>query len=200
MEPAYVTEPATGTFAASFRVKFAAVTVDGSSGSLNVAVTADVGATPPAPFAGEVERTAGGVVSAAAPVVNDQVKPVCSALPARSVIPLPTLAVYVVPPRSAAEGRNVAVDPLTETVPGTEAPPFFNVKVAVVTEAERTGSLKVAVTGTFTVTFEEPSAGEVESTVGGVVSAAAAVVKVQLVPEASALPARSLMPVVTLAV
>ena len=72
------------------------------------------------------------------------------------------------------------MDPLTETAPGTEVAPFFSVKVVGVTEAGLTGSLKVAVTIVFTVMFVDPSAGVTELTAGGVVSAAAAVVNVQL--------------------
>src|SRR2546425_3622757 len=55
-------------------------------------------------------------------------------------------------------------------------------------------SLNVAVTFVPTATPVAPLAGAVPVTVGGVVSAAAAVVKVQVLSRTSALPARSFTP------
>ncbi|GAB4241597.1 MAG: hypothetical protein OHK0028_20150 [Deltaproteobacteria bacterium] len=75
--------------------------------------------------------------------------------------------------RSAEDGRNVAVDPFTETVPATEVPPFFSVRVAVVTEEARIASLNVTVTEAPVATDVAPLTGEVEPICGGVVSEAA---------------------------
>jgi hypothetical protein len=61
-------------------------------------------------------------------------------------------------------------------------------------------SLNVILTEVFVATPVAPSAGEVEVTVGDVVSGATPVVKVQEKSPDMAFPARSLTPVVTLAV
>lgn len=74
-----------------------------------------------------------------------------------------------------AEGLNVAVFPLRLTVPVT--PP--TVKLAAVTVAGATASLNVTLIEPFTATPVWLFAGFVEVTVGGVLSAAAAVVKDQ---------------------
>ncbi len=67
-----------------------------SIASLKVAVTVVPVLTPVAPLAGDVEVTVGGVVSAAAVVVKDQVTLLASALPATSLTPLaPPLTVAV---------------------------------------------------------------------------------------------------------
>ena len=62
------------------------------------------------------------------------------------------------------------------------------------------GSLNVAVSAEDVETFVALLVGLVALTVGGVVSGAVPVVKVQLKGAARALPARSLMPVVSVAV
>jgi hypothetical protein len=93
-----------------------------------------------------------------------------------SVTAVVIVAVYVVPYASGEDGENVAVLPLTLTVPDT--PP--TVKLVVVTDAGATASLKVALTALFTATPVWLPGGFVEVTVGGVVSAAAAVVKDQV--------------------
>jgi len=62
------------------------------TGSLNVAVTFALAATPVAFTAGERPLTVGGVVSPAAAVVNDQDAGAVIWLPARSLAPL-TVAV-----------------------------------------------------------------------------------------------------------
>ena len=56
------------------------VTVDGSNASLNVAVTGTFVAAPDAPAPGEVDVTAGGVVSPGALVVKSHVDPVVAGL------------------------------------------------------------------------------------------------------------------------
>src|ERR1043166_2898635 len=77
-------------------LKLAVLIVNGSIASLKVALMVWLIATAEAPLAGTVELTAGGVVSRVAPVVKLQLKSVASALPARSLAPVVTLAVYVV--------------------------------------------------------------------------------------------------------
>jgi len=73
------------------------------------------------------------------------------------------------------------------------------VKLAAVTVAGSTASLKVAVMFVLTGTLVAVSAGSVEVTVGAVLSAAP-VVKFHVALAASALPAKSLIPVVSVAV
>src|SRR5512146_2445034 len=158
-------------------VNDAAVTLAGATASLNVAVIAEPTATSVALFAGLVEFTAGGVVSAAAVVVKVQVRLAARWFPATSVTAVVIVAVYVVPFARGADGVKVAVAPLTETVPVT---PPLTVNDAAVTLAGATASLNVAVIAEPTATPVALFAGLVELTVGGVVSAAAAVVKVQL--------------------
>lgn len=104
------------------------------------------------------------------------------------------------PESSEADGLKVAVAPLKETVPGTVELPFFSVNVAVFTDNESIASLKLAVTEAFSTTPVAPAAGETEPTVGGVLSTAAAVVKVHEEFDAMVFPARSLTPVVIVAV
>jgi hypothetical protein len=159
------------------RVNEDAVTLAGATASLNVAVTAEPTATPVALFAGLTELTVGGVVSAAAVVVNVQVRSDARWLPATSVTAAVIVAVYVAPLARGADGVNVAVEPLTEIVPVT---PPLRVNDDAVTLAGATASLNVAVTAEPTATPVALCAGLTELTVGGVVSAAAAVVKLQL--------------------
>jgi hypothetical protein len=92
------------------------------------------------------------------------------------------VAVYWVVPLSAADGVNVAVLPLTLTVPLTAVPPevVASVKLAVVSVEFVIGSENVADTGALSATPVAALAGEVADTVGGVVSGAAAVVKFQV--------------------
>jgi len=83
--------------------------------------------------------------------------------------------------------------------PGPE--PFdVKVKVVLVIVAGSIASLKVAVMFVLTGTPVLVSTGTVESTVGGVVSVVVPVVKVHVKAPANALPARSLNPVVSVAV
>jgi hypothetical protein len=146
---------------------------------LNVAAGEAFTATPVAPSRGDTELTAGGVVSAAAAVVKDQVWSAARALPAASWTPVVIVAVYVALLASAADGRKVAVVPESVTVPATPAVPRFRRKVAVVTVEALNVSLNVAETVEETGTAVAPFTGEVDATVGGVVSGAALVVNVQ---------------------
>ena len=103
-----------------------------------------------------------------------------SALPAESFAEVMIVAVYCVLPARVAEGENVAVLPLTFTVPMTVEPAAVvaSVKLAVVSVALVIGSEKVADIRVFDATPVAPFAGEVTDTEGGVVSGAAAVVKI----------------------
>src|SRR5204863_6940685 len=91
--------------------KLAVLIVKGSIASLKVALMARLVATPVAALAGTVELTVGAVVSGVAPVVKLQLKPVVSALPARSLAPVVTVAVYAVRGARALAGVKVAVTP-----------------------------------------------------------------------------------------
>ena len=85
-------------------------------------------------------------------------------------------------------------------MPETAVVPCFKVKVTVVIVKGSIASLKVAVTALLMVTPVAALAGTVELTVGAVVSGVAPVVKVHTLLTASALPAKSLDPVVIVAV
>jgi len=91
------------------------------------------------------------------------------------------------------DGLKVAVLPLTLNVPVTVAPStaLARVKLVVFSVELVIGSEKVAETDELSATAVAPLAGEVEDTVGGVVSGAAPVVKVQVKLLASGLPAMS---------
>jgi hypothetical protein len=143
--------------------------------SLNVAETAVLSATPVALLSGLREVTVGGVVSAPAPVVKVHTRLAASAFPATSVMAVVSVAVYVVPLARGADGVNVAIVPagFRDTVPVT---PPLKVNEAVVTVAEAIGSLNVAETAVLSATPVALSAGLVELTVGGVVSAPAVTV------------------------
>ena len=67
--------------------------VSGSIASLKVAAMFLLRATAVAALAGSVELTVGAVVSGVTPVVKLQLKPVASALPARSLTPVVMVAV-----------------------------------------------------------------------------------------------------------
>ena len=89
---------------------------------------------------------------------------------------------YGILPARLAVGVNVAVLPLTFTVPMTVAPPpvGLRLKLAVVSVEFVIDSEKVADTEELSVTPVAPLAGEVADTDGGVVSGAAAVVNCQV--------------------
>src|SRR6266571_899578 len=76
----------------------------------------------------------------------------------------------------------------------------ITLKLAVLMVKGSIASLKVALMAWLIATAVAPLAGTVTLTVGGVVSGVAAVVKLQPKSAASALPARSLAPVVIVAV
>ena len=139
----------------------------------------------------------GGVV-----VVKLQVKLDASALPAASLASVRIIAVYCVLPTRFAEGVNVAVLPLTFTVPLTATSPevVASLKVAVVNVELVIASEKVVDTEEFSATPVAVLVGEVADTVGGVVSGAAAVANCQLKSAASALPAASFASLVMVAV
>jgi hypothetical protein len=103
-------------------------------------------------------------------------------LPDASVTLAAMLAMYRVLAARAAEGVNAAVLPLTCTVPVTAAPPVARTRVkleGVSVELVIT-SEKVADTEEFVATPFDASAGEVDDTIGGVVSGEVPVVKFQV--------------------
>jgi hypothetical protein len=150
------------------RVKLAVFSVEFVIASEKFADTEEFSATPVAAFAGNVADTIGGVVSGAAAVVNCQLKLAASALPAASFAAAVMVAVYCVLPARGADGVNVAVLPLTFTVPVTAAPPIVvaSVKLAVVSVASVIGSENVADTEEFVATPVAAFAGNVADTVG----------------------------------
>ena len=91
--PLVVILPVTGLFALSLSVTVSAVTVAGSTGSLKVAVRAEDIDTFAAPLVGLVALTVGGIRSGAALVVKVQIRGLAMALPAKSLMPLVSLAV-----------------------------------------------------------------------------------------------------------
>ena len=103
-----------------------------------------------------------------------------------------------------AEGLNVAVFVLllTFTVPAMAAPfvVFTSVKLAVLSEEFFIASEKVADTDAFSTTPVAPLVGDMATTVGGVVSGTAAVVKLHGKLATIALPAASFAAVVMVAV
>ena len=102
----------------------------------------------------------------------------------------------------AADGVNVAVLPLTFTMPATAAPPvvFASVKLVVVSVEFVIASENVADIEEFVAMPLAAFAGDMADTIGDVVSGAAAVVKLQLKLAARGLPAASCAAVVTVAV
>jgi hypothetical protein len=100
------------------------------------------------------------------------------------------------------DGLNVAVLPLTLNVPVTVAPSvdLATLKLVVLSVELVIGSEKVAETDELSATAVATFAGEVEDTVGDVVSGAAPVVKLQEKLPASGLPATSSAAVVNVAV
>ena len=138
----------------------------------------------------------------AAVVVKLQVKLTASALPAASLAAVVIVAVYCVLATRELDGVNVAVLPLTFTVPVTCVPPevVASLKLVVVSVELVIASEKVADTGEFSAMPAAALAGFVAETVGGVVSGAAAVVKLQVKFANSAFPAASLAAVVIVAV
>ena len=108
------------------------------------------------------------------PVVKDQTRSAARWLPARSLTPVVTRAVYTVPGANGADGDSVAVSVAASyvTVAATDPPPFRDsVKVLDERVAESSGSENVAATFDDAATPVAPSTGDVETTTGSVVSA-----------------------------
>ena len=110
------------------------------------------------------------------------------------------VAVYSVLDASVFVGLKIAVMPATVTVPGSAVVPCIKVNVVVVTVNGFIGSLKVAEILPSIATPVAAVVGNVEMTVGGVLSAAAPVVKVHLKLLARFTPAKFSAPVVIVAV
>lgn len=100
---------------------------------------------------------------------------------------------YWVLPLRVTEGLNVAVVPLTFTMPPSVAPPAvrLRVKLVVFSVAFVIASERVTDTDEFSATSVAPISGNVSDTAGGVVSGAAAVVKFPLKSLPRLLPAAS---------
>ncbi len=145
-------------------------------------------------------NTGAGPAAVAAPVVKLHVNGAANALPARSLIPVVSVAVYRVLAARLLVGFKVATAFVEVTVPETGVAPCVKVKFAAVIVAGSTASLKVAAMLLLTTTPVAVLAGSVELTVGAVVSAVAPVVKFHVLLTANALPAKSLTPVVIVAV
>src|SRR5213082_37879 len=92
-------------------LKLAVLIVKGSIASLKVALMVWLIGTAVAALAGTVTLTVGAVVSGVAPVVKLQLKSAASALPARSLAPVLTVAVYVVSGVRLPAGVKIAVKP-----------------------------------------------------------------------------------------
>lgn len=95
-----------------------------------------------------------------------------SALPAKSFAPVVIVAVYCALAVRLDEGTNIALMLLAITVPATAVPPAVGLKVKLVvpSEAFDIASEKLADTEELSVTPVAALAGDVEDTVGGVVS------------------------------
>jgi hypothetical protein len=116
------------------------------------------------------------------------------------MIPLESVAVSTAFGAKAPIGVNVAVTPEYDTVPGTGVVPCFTVNVAVLTVWAFSGLLKVAASALVIGTFVAPLTGTVETTVGGVMSGVAPVVKLHTYGATMAFPERSMIPVDIVAV
>jgi hypothetical protein len=181
--PLTLTVPATGDPPADVAsLTLALLSVELFIGSEKVADTGVPSATPVAPKDGDVAKTVGAVVSTIAAVAKVQLKLADIAFPAASLAPVEIVAVYWVLPARLTAGVNLAVFPLMLTVPLTGAPPevVASVKLAVVNVEFVIASEKVAEIEEFSATAVAAFAGDMETTVGGVVSGAAAVVKFQM--------------------
>lgn len=182
MFPLTFTVPATAAWFVVFSsLKLAVVSVEFFIGSEKVADTGAASGLPFALIAGETDDTVGGVVSAIAAVVKLQEKAVANAFPAASFAAVVMVPVYWVLAARLDEGVNLAVFPLTLTVPLTATLPdvFTSLKLEVESEAFVIASEKVADIDELMATADALLAGDVEDTVGGVTSGAAAVVKCQ---------------------
>lgn len=110
----------------------------------------------------------GAVKSAGAAVVKDHWYGTARPLPARSCAPFVMVAVYVVPVERADDGVNVAVAPLSTTLPATK--PLGPLSIKVDESTIYMFSLKIAEIAEPTGAFIALPAGIVDITVGGVVS------------------------------
>ena len=134
---------------------------------------------------------------AAAAVVNDEKKLAARALPAASFTQvgqdgLPfTSTAYTVPAVSREEGSRVNVTPDPVTAAPMRLAASQSLKLPVLTVDASMGSLKVTITLAPVETPVTPLAGATDNTVGGVVSAPAAVVNDEKKLAAMALPAAS---------
>ena len=200
--PLMLTVPVTAAPPVTLRVKLVVFRVELVIASEKLADTEEFSAMPVAVFAGDVEDTVGRVVSGAAAVVNCQLKSAPSVLPAASVTAASMVAVYWVLVERATDGVNVAVLPLTFTVPLITAPPevLTRVKLPLFSVLLVIDSEKVADTEEFVATPVAAFAGDVADTIGGVVSEAAPVVNLQVKFAGNALPAASFAAVVMVAV
>ena len=115
-------------------------------------------------------------------VVKFQEKIAARGLPAASLAAVVMVAVYCMPATRGPDEVKVAVLPLTLTVPATGDPPVVvaSLTLALLSVELFIGSEKVADTGVLGATPVAPMDGDVADTVGAVVSATAAVAKVQL--------------------
>lgn len=191
--PLTATVPATAApFVVLTSVKLAVLSVEFFIASEKVADTEEVNAMPFAPFAGDVEETVGRVVSGMAAVRKFQVKLPAMALPAASFAAVVTVAVYSVLAARFADGVNLAVLPLTLTVPFTVPPAVrLTVKLEEFSVELVIASSNVADIEEFKATPAAALAGDVFVTKGGVVSGAASVVKIQTKSSVSELPVAS---------
>ena len=123
-------------------------------------------------------------------------------MPAESETLPETVAVYWKVPAREPLGVNVAVCPLTCTVPGMSPPPTVSVRVKLVgfRVVLPIASEKVAVTEEFNAMPVAALGGDVLEIVGGVVSEVDPVVKFQAYAVTKELPARSFAAVDTVAV
>jgi hypothetical protein len=144
-----------------------------------------------------------GPVPVVVPVIKVHTLFAAKALPERSLAPVVTVAVNVALAVRLALGVNVAIvhPELQVTVPVTLVVPGpASVKVNVLIVAGSIPVLKVALTAWLMFTPVAALSGAVEVTVGAVAFEVVPVVNVQAKVLASALPARSLAPVVIVAV
>jgi hypothetical protein len=169
--------------------------VAGVIATLKAAVSAWFKGTFTAPFTGTVAITVGRAGAGSVKKVHTYL--LASGVPARSVAPVVIVAVYRVLNARLAPGVKVATAPAQPIVPGTWVTPGpVTVNAATGNAAQFIASLKVALrtwpTGTSVAVFT----GTVAITAG----AGVIVVNVQTLLTASGVPARSVAPVVIVAV
>lgn len=152
-------------------VKVAVVSEEFVIASEKLADIEEFNAMPVAAFAGIVADTIGGVVSGATPVVKFQLKSALSALPLESRTPVVIVAMYSVLAARTTDGVKVAELLLAVTVPAMAKPARDEIlKVVGLSVVLSIASEKVTVIAELTATAFAALAGEVEDTVGGIVS------------------------------